>query len=126
MRVRIIGECFDCFIEHCSTYKPLLANIKCEYEETIALLRRQVDSAQPKLNKLATLEQTTASEKVEQRVAHYQDTKDLRAENEDMKARTWRLEKEVAKLKEEVEKKNKRMEKYVGTRPYISVDDWRV
>lgn len=126
VRVRIIGECFDCFIEHCSTYKPLLANIKCEYEETIALLRRQVDSAQPKLNKLATLEQTTASEKVEQRVAHYQDTKDLRAENEDMKARTWRLEKEVAKLKEEVEKKNKRMEKYVGTRPYISVDDWRV
>ena len=121
VRVRIIGDCFDCFIEHCSTYKPLLANIKYEYEETIALLRRQVDSARPKLNKLATLEQMTASEKVEQRVAHYQDTKGLRAENEDLKARTWRLEKEVAQLKEEMAKKNKRMEKYAGTRAHIQV-----
>ena len=116
VRVRIIGECFDCFIEHCSTYKPLLANIKCEYEETIAALRRQVESAQPKLNKLATLEQTTASEMVEQRAAHYRDTKALRAENHDMKARTWRLEKELAQLKEAMEQKSKRMEKYAGAR----------
>lgn len=116
VRVRIIGECFDCFIEHCSTYKPLLANIKCEYEETIAALRRQVDSAPPKLNKLATLEQTTASEMVEQRIAHYRDTKALRAENDEMKVRTWRLEKELAQLKEAMEQKSKRMEKYAGAR----------
>ena len=112
VRARIIGECFDCFIEHCSTYKPLLAKIKSEYEETITLLREQVDSAKPNLNRLATLTHMTATEKVEQRVAHYRDTKSLRAENEEMKARTWRLEKTVAELREEMEQKKKRMEKY--------------
>ena len=80
VRARIIGECFDCFIEHCSTYKPLLAKIKSEYEETIEKLREQVDSMQPNLNRLATLEHTTASEKVEQRVAHFRDTTQLRDE----------------------------------------------
>jgi hypothetical protein len=53
---------------------------------------------------------------VEQRIAHYRDTKALRAENDEMKVRTWRLEKELAQLKEAMEQKSKRMEKYAGAR----------
>ena len=112
VRARIIGECFDCFIEHCSTYKPLLAKIKSEYEETIALLREQVDSMQPNLNRLATLEHMTASEKVEQRVAHLRDTTQLREECSQNSSRMFTLQKRVAQLEEELKVKNKRMEKY--------------
>lgn len=116
VRTRIIGECFDCFIEHCSTYKPLLAKIKSEYDETIASLRKTLDSTQPNRNRLATLEHTTASEKVELMTSHYRDTKSLRAENEAMKRNTWRLEKKIEELKEEIQQKDKRTEKYIGTR----------
>ena len=115
VRSRIIGECFDCFIEHCSTYKPLLAKIKSEYEETILSLKKDLDSAQPKLNRLATLEHTTATEKVELMTSHHRDTKSMRAENEAMKRNTWRLDKTITELKEEIKQKDKRIEKYIGT-----------
>ena len=52
IRARIIGDCFDAYINQCSTYKPLLSKIKSEYEERNALLSKQLEEVKPKLNKL--------------------------------------------------------------------------
>jgi hypothetical protein len=37
-RMRIMSEALDCYIEHCSTYRPLLAKLKSEYDDTLKLL----------------------------------------------------------------------------------------
>ena len=112
LRARIVGECFDCYISHCSTYAPLLAKIKSEYEERNEKLARELEKVQPGLNRLATLEASTAEEKASQHVAHFRETEQLRAENEAMKREKWALEKKLREQAEQLEENRKRMVKY--------------
>jgi hypothetical protein len=112
LRAQIVGECFDCYISHCSTYAPLLSKIKAEYEERNTALARELEKMQPGLNRLATLEATTAEEKASQHVAHFRQTQQLLKENEEMKREKWTLEKLVREQAEQLEENRRRMEKF--------------
>ncbi len=112
LRAQIVGECFDCYISHCSTYAPLLSKIKGEYEERNMVLARELEKVRPGLNRLATLEATTAEEKASQHVSHFRQTQQLLNENEEMKREKWALEKLVREQAEQLEQNRKRMVKY--------------
>ena len=111
VRLRIIGECFDAYIGQCTTYRPLLAKIKSEYESSLRMLSQQVESIAPSMNRLATLQHTTAAEKVDQRVAHFRDTATLREQNEANKAVVGRLEAKIQELQVDLKAKNKLIDK---------------
>lgn len=112
LRAQIVGECFDCYISHCSTYAPLLSKIKGEYEERNMVLARELEKVRPGLNRLATLEATTAEEKASQHVSHFRQTQQLLNENEEMTREKWALEKLVREQAEQLEQNRKRMVKY--------------
>ena len=112
LRAQIVGECFDCYISHCSTYAPLLSKIKAEYEERNVILAREFEKVRPALSRLATLEATTAEEKANQHVSHFHETQQLVKENEEMKREKWALEKLVREQAEQLEENRKAMDKY--------------
>ena len=112
LRAQIVGECFDCYISHCTTYAPLLSKIKAEYEERNMMLTRELEKVSPGLNRLATLEATAAEEKANQHMSHFRQTQQLLKENEEMKREKWALEKLVRDQAEQLEENRKRLEKY--------------
>lgn len=112
LRGRIVAECFDAYISHCSNYAPLLAKIKAEYEGRNERLYAQLEQVQPGMNRLATLEQSTTDALASQRVTHYRETEGLRAQNEAMKTEKWALEKLIRDQAEQLEANRKRMQKY--------------
>lgn len=112
LRAQIVGECFDCYISHCSSYAPLLSKIKSEYEDRNLMLARELEKVQPSLNRLATLEATTAEEKASQHVSHFRETQQLLKENDEMKQEKWQLEKIIREQAEQLEENRKRMGKY--------------
>ena len=61
-RLAIFSECFDCFIEHCTTYRPLLAKIKAEFDAGLSSLGRQVDAQGPTQTRLAVMSEEHKSE----------------------------------------------------------------
>ena len=112
IRARIIGDCFDAYINQCSTYKPLLSKIKAEYEERNALLSKQLEEVKPKLNKLATMERMVDMQKAADMKAHWKETEGLRRQNEAMKKEKWALEKTIREQQEKLEENRKRIFKF--------------
>ena len=88
-RLRIFGECFECFIEHCTTYQPLLSKVKAEYDTVISQLKAENDSIQPTTTKLAVMEEEQTDELVMQQNAFLRETHGLR---EALKQAQWERE----------------------------------
>ncbi|KAJ6666003.1 hypothetical protein lerEdw1_000907 [Lerista edwardsae] len=68
LRLQPYREVFEFFIEEFRTYKPLLASIKSEYEQTIALLKNQINSLEA-VNAILV----TASDQCTRQVLAYQE-----------------------------------------------------
>ena len=77
-RLRIFGECFECFIEHCTTYQPLLSKVKSEYDTVVSQLKEQNDSIQPATTRLAVMEAEQTDELASQQNAFLRETHGLR------------------------------------------------
>lgn len=94
-RLRIFSECFDCFIEHCTTYQPLLSKVKAEYDSIIAQLEEKNDSIRPGMTKLAVLEAETSDEMTLHHNAFLRETHGLR---EALKQAQWEREELMGKV----------------------------
>eukprot|EP01052_Picozoa_sp_SAG31_P021989 SAG31_NODE_1728_length_7428_cov_2.495975_4_plen_783_part_00 len=110
-RTRIFFECLDCFIEHCATYKPLLAKIKAELESVISEQRRQINALQPVQLKLATLEGTTAADRIRLEKRFQSDTADLHDELQETRRQRNEARAKVTRLQEQLEKNEKELER---------------
>lgn len=103
-RLRIFGECFECFIEHCTTYQPLLSKVKGEYDTVISQLKEQNDSIRPTTTRLAVMEAEQTDELVLQQNAFLRETHGLR---EALKAAQWEREELVDKVQRQTEELKK-------------------
>ena len=106
-RLRIFGEVFDCFIEHCTTYQPLLSKVKQEFDAAITALKTENESIKPTTTKLAVMEAEQEDELISQQHAFLRETHGLRealkaaqAEREELVGKVTRQAEELRSLRE--------------------------
>nr|XP_032833360.1 translin-associated factor X-interacting protein 1 isoform X1 [Petromyzon marinus] len=109
LRLQAFREAFNCIIENFTTYKPLLAAIKCEYEATLGHLRRRVAQLEPLRGLLVAESERRAAEGVDARREEGDAAARLRRDNRELSrrlheesGRTDAAQLQVERLKEEL------------------------
>ncbi|KAJ3195745.1 Translin-associated factor X-interacting protein 1 [Irineochytrium annulatum] len=103
-RLQVFREAFDFFIREFKTYKPILTEIKNEYETTIKLQRDHIDSLEPLKAKITIAEYEAAREMAKLRSKMLEEISSVTSDKRRLQGERDALHFEIESLKTQLDK----------------------